>query len=127
MVVYVKYTPSVVPRTDHGWPFRISRPNKAARAGSSLPTLSPIISGLIIFAFFILLGVVLFGCSGQRTVSAPSSAAVQGDIARAQSHMEAAAAELDEIGKRNKEARALAERIHDKNVLIERWRMEQGR
>lgn len=54
-------------------------------------------------------------------VQAPSTAAVQGGINRAQSGVTSARTENQALSQGNAEARILEQRIHDKDILIDRW------
>ena len=54
-----------------------------------------------------LMALLLCGCASTRVVTAPSTKPLQEDLGRAQTHIT--------------ESRTLAQRIHDKDVLIDRW------
>jgi hypothetical protein len=54
-------------------------------------------------------------------VQAPSTAAVQAGINRAQSGVTSARNENQALGQGNAQARTLEQRIHDKDILIDRW------
>lgn len=57
------------------------------------------------------------GCATKQGTSA-----VHGDIARVQAHISEAQGQTDVIAQQNSRAAELAQRIHDKDVLIDRWR-----
>jgi len=48
-----------------------------------------------------------YGCAATRVVTAPSTKPLQEDLGRAQTHIT--------------ESKTLAQRIHDKDVLVDRW------
>ena len=54
----------------------------------------------------IAVAILLAGCA-QTPVTAPSTAPLQSDLGRAQTHIS--------------QAKTLAQRIHDKDVIIDRW------
>jgi undecaprenyl pyrophosphate phosphatase UppP len=62
---------------------------------------------------FVLFGLMLFGCA-QRYAPAPSAAATQTAITSTQTH-------IGEASQQNVDARTAAQRIHDKDLLIDRW------
>jgi hypothetical protein len=103
-----------------GWPYRISRPrgrfanfvreHEISGRGSSGSAWLAVIFAAIAFVLF---GLMLFGCA-QRYVPAPSAAAVHASITSTQTH-------IDQASQQNVEARSVAQRIHDKDLLIDRW------
>jgi hypothetical protein len=85
-----------------------------SRNGSGSPKRrSTHIAAAIAAALFMLFAWILFGCT-QRYVPTPSAAAVHDAITNTQTHIEQAS-------QQNVEARSLAQRIHDKDLLIDRW------
>jgi hypothetical protein len=103
-----------------GWPYRISRPrgrfnnfvreqerSERGRAGSI--SLAVILAAIA----FVLFGLMLFGCA-ERYVPAPSAASVQASITSTQTH-------ISQASQQNVEARSVSQRIHDKDLLIDRW------
>ena len=54
-----------------------------------------------------LMALLLCGCASTKVVTAPSTKPLQEDLGRAQTHIT--------------ESKTLAQRIHDKDVLIDRW------
>lgn len=61
------------------------------------------------------------GCAHQPVV-APSGAAVASGIAQTQTHIATAQSENKSLTDYNAQQRTLAQRIHDKDILIDRWR-----
>jgi len=61
----------------------------------------------VIMALIILV-IALTGCTTTKVVTAPSTKPLQEDLGRAQTHIT--------------ESKTLAQRIHDKDILIDRWR-----
>jgi basic membrane lipoprotein Med (substrate-binding protein (PBP1-ABC) superfamily) len=68
---------------------------------------------------------VLCGCS-QAPLTAPSGAAVSGAIATTQTKISQAQIQNKSIAGYNEQQRTLAQRIHDKDLLIDRWRETHG-
>ena len=50
---------------------------------------------------------MMYGCASTHVVTAPSTKPLQEDLGRAQTHIT--------------ESKTLAQRIHDKDMLIDRW------
>ena len=55
----------------------------------------------------LIISLLLCGCASTKVVTAPSTKPLQEDLGRAQTHIT--------------ESKTLAQRIHDKDQLIDRW------
>ncbi len=81
----------------------------------------------LILGIVMLLSSWLSGCVQQhKHVSAPSTTAVQTGINKAQLGVANARGENQALGRGNEKARTLTQRIHDKDILIDRWRATHG-
>jgi hypothetical protein len=97
-----------------GWPYKVERASSLASNPKTQPGRSRYLAIAIAIAAFVLLGLALFGCA-TRYAAAPSSAAVQTAITSTETH-------IDQAAQQNVDARTTAQRIHDKDMLIDRWR-----
>lgn len=70
----------------------------------------------------LVLAVLLMACAHRaKHYDAPSTAGITAGATKAQSGVTAARTENQALNRGNAEARTLSQRIHDKDIIIDRW------
>ena len=81
--------------------------------------------GLVLHLIRILVAILIFvGCysCAPQPVNAPSAYGVSSGIQQTRGHISTAQQQNKAVSNSNAQQRTLAQRIHDKDILIDRWR-----